>query len=792
MVSPVENCGLVHIFQGKGPILGAFLGLVVCVKGFGVDMVLDPVISQLRVDDFLAAIADTALAFPQEFMLANGAILGLLGASCVGLFLTAIFKRSARALIGLSFSAIGLVLLALLQGRIGPIPASGVYLLLALFAASGVLFLTATIRTAHDNPVAGAILLGAVASVLATGGGAMLGVAGSDNYVLLAVLVIGLLMPIIALFSLTNGDRAAMIIFPGLLMITGGFVAMRLGVSMEAAGNGWFDHWSGALLPMGLFSLGLVIVSWAGALMGLAPQVAKENTDSFRAPNLAPAFSADEAQAEAPAIARKEPAGEKFRFKDASPDKERRDLEQTKEPLFEHKGPDRREPVLSTGKDKVGKDKKSEDKPEKKADDSPELRAPTSALWGRSAAAAPVVLEDSVPDIAKALGVKADNHWDWAVTGRDQIAAGFAALLGIGREELTPEGFRALIDERNLEIFDDEILGGPEPKSGDFSFSVTLKNGAKLELKGRRFVDEDGLVSRLVAFAEESKSPKLIKRQKKQVAPAKEDHKARAASLKSALDNKEIRAHFQPIVRVSDGEIAGFEALARWHKPGIREPLPANAFIGDAVDAGLGMDVARVIVDEAATELAAWLKEQPDQGQFVTINISAQDLVNNDFVKIVKQAIKKHNLPQGALVVELTESHVMENIGKANQVFKALKNAGAHIALDDFGAGHSSLSRLSKLNVDLLKTDRALLEELGTSKDASIVLQGAIDIAHRLGLKVIAEGAETEALARTLKSLGCDYGQGYFFGAAEPAGGPDGGPDRQEPESEAGVAVNLR
>ncbi len=756
-------------------------------------MVLDPVISQLQVDDFLAAIADTALAFPQEFMLANGAILGLLGASCIGLFLTAIFKRSARALIALSFSSIGLVLLALLQGRIGPLPASGVYLLLALFAASGVLFLTATIRTARDNPVAGAILLAAVVSVLVTGGGAMLGVADFEIYVLLAVIAIGLLVPVIALFSLMNGDRAAMIILPGLLMISGGFVAMRLGVSMDAAGNGWFGHWSGALLPMGLFSLGLVIASWAGALIRLAPQIEKESTDSFREPNLAPAFSADEEAPTEDLVAEpsgrpsEEPSREKFRFKDASPDKERRDLEQTKEPLFEHKGPDRREPVLSTGKDK-----KEQEKPEKKSDDTPELRSPTSALWGRSAAAAPVVLEDSVPDIAKALGVKADNHWDWAVTGRDQIAAGFAALLGIGREELTPEGFRALIDERNLEIFDDEILGGPEPKAGDFSFSVSLKNGAKLELKGRRFVDEDGLVSRLVAFAEESKSPKLIKRQKKQVTAAKDDNKARAASLKSALDNNEIRAHFQPIVRVSDGEIAGFEALARWHKPGIREPLPANAFIGDAIDAGLGMEVARVIVDEAATELAAWLKEQPDQGQFVTINISAQDLVNNDFVKIVKQAIKKHNLPEGALVVELTESHVMENIGKANQVFKALKNAGAHIALDDFGAGHSSLSRLSKLNVDLLKTDRTLLEELGTSKDASIVLQGAIDIAHRLGLKVIAEGAETEALARTLKSLGCDYGQGYFFGAAEPAGGPEGGADKQEPESEAGVAVNLR
>ncbi len=264
------------------------------------DMVLDPVISQLQVDDFLAAIADTALAFPQEFMLANGAILGLLGASCIGLFLTAIFKRSARALIALSFSAIGLVLLALLQGRIGPVPASGVYLLLALFAASGVLFLTATIRTARDNPVAGVILLAAVVSVLVTGGGAMLGVADFEIYVLLAVIAIGLLVPIIALFSLINGDRAAMVILPGLLMIVGGFVAMRLGVSMDAAGNGWFDHWSGALLPMGLFSLGLVIASWAGALIRLAPQIEKESTDSFREPNLAPAFSADE---EAPAEA---------------------------------------------------------------------------------------------------------------------------------------------------------------------------------------------------------------------------------------------------------------------------------------------------------------------------------------------------------------------------------------------------------------------------------------------------------------------------------------------------------
>ncbi len=769
--------------------------------GLWVMMGLDQLYSQLRVDDFLVASNEMVQQFPQEMALGNGIIIGALGLSCVGLLLLTMLKRTARPLVALSFSVIGLILLALAQGLVAPLAEGALNMTLALFAAAGILFLTATIRAARDDVLMGVVLIVALIASIVLGAGAFLGFDDFGLYTRMVVLTVGLMAPVIALMSGFKGDRLALILFGGLLLLVGSFISARLAMM---AGMG---HWVGALLPSAMFSVGLIWSGWIGSLMPVAISRTEDAPRDLDAVALSPSFEAEPAAEEVPEQVNaqaKEAAKPQVTLEDIDNEagrekkvskgfqlakntktkkdktkKDRRDDEETSEPLFTHQGPERR---------KASTDGKPERK--NKADEAPDLRATSSALWGRSAAAAPVVLEESVPEIAEALKAPANEYWDWAVTGRNQISNGFAERLGIGREDLSPEMLRSMVAQQSLEIFDEEILGGSEPKQGDFDFAMDMVDGSKLKIAGRRFVDEDGLVSRLVLLVVPDKENKKEKGGRRKSDSVDASAKARAANLKAALERGEIRAHFQPIVSVSDGEIAGYEALARWHRPGMRDPLPATAFIGDAIDAGLGLAVAKTIIDEAAVELAAWLKEQPDQGHFVTVNVSADDMLNNEFVKIVKQAIKQNSLPKGALVVELTESHVLENIGKANQVIKALKNAGADVALDDFGAGHSSLSRLSKLNVDMLKTDRALLEELGTSKDASIVLQGAIDIAHRLGLKVIAEGAETEALARTLKSLGCDYGQGYFFGGAEPAGEP---PQEETAEKEKSpLAVNLR
>nr|WP_241735780.1 EAL domain-containing protein [Aquisalinus flavus] len=243
--------------------------------------------------------------------------------------------------------------------------------------------------------------------------------------------------------------------------------------------------------------------------------------------------------------------------------------------------------------------------------------------------------------------------------------------------------------------------------------------------------------------------------------------------IREGLENGEFEAWFQPVVRLNDEDIAGFEALARWRRPGIAAPLLPDQFMDIAIDAGLEMDITAIILAQAAAELAAWVGSSAAQGQFVSFNVSAETLINDRLVKLVRNTIRKYDLPDGALVVELTESHVLHDQHKVLSVAKAMRQAGARIALDDLGAGQSTLGQLSKFRFDIIKTDRALLDAAQRDDHGHTLLAGLVDMAHRMGTQIIAEGAETADAVKMLQAMKCDFAQGYYFGMPEPAGGAE-------------------
>lgn len=239
------------------------------------------------------------------------------------------------------------------------------------------------------------------------------------------------------------------------------------------------------------------------------------------------------------------------------------------------------------------------------------------------------------------------------------------------------------------------------------------------------------------------------------------------SDLRRALEREEMKVLYQPIIRLEDRSIAGFEALLRWDHPK-RGRIPPADFIPAAERSGLIVQLGLFVMERAARQLAAWHEVAP-QGQklFVSVNVSSRQLLRHDLINDVKAVLARTSLPKGTLKLELTESLVMENPEFATQVLARLKELGAGLALDDFGTGFSSLSYLQRLPADTLKIDQSFLK--GSGRNRLVILRSIIGLAHDLGMDVVAEGAETEAEVEELTKFGADYAQGFLFGQAVPA-----------------------
>ncbi len=243
----------------------------------------------------------------------------------------------------------------------------------------------------------------------------------------------------------------------------------------------------------------------------------------------------------------------------------------------------------------------------------------------------------------------------------------------------------------------------------------------------------------------------------------KTDRLTLESELRRAIEREEIGILYQPIVRLEDREIAGFEALARWEHPKMGRMSPAE-FISVAEDIGLIVDLGLFMLERTARQLAAW-QRLPRNGPpvFASVNVSSRQLLRQDLLHDLRTVLARTPLVRGTLKLELTESLVMENPEHAAKLLTQVRELGAGLAMDDFGTGHSSLAYLQRFPFDTIKIDQSFVRttQRGTRP---VILRSIIAMAHDLRMDVVAEGAETDSDAVELYQLGCEYAQGYAFG----------------------------
>jgi len=230
--------------------------------------------------------------------------------------------------------------------------------------------------------------------------------------------------------------------------------------------------------------------------------------------------------------------------------------------------------------------------------------------------------------------------------------------------------------------------------------------------------------------------------------------------LRRALAERQLELYYQPKVHAPSGQITGVDALVRWHHPQ-RGMISPGVFIPVAERFGLIGALGDWVIEESCRQIGAWRAE--GLRMRVSINLSVHQLRQGTLNKHIAMALERHRIQPHLLTVELTESVAMDDAEGTIRTIEALNALGVHISIDDFGTGHSSLSYLRRLNVSELKIDRSFVFDLDTSKDARALVDAIVRLAQALGLKVVAEGVETDAQGAILKTLGCDELQGYLY-----------------------------
>ena len=250
--------------------------------------------------------------------------------------------------------------------------------------------------------------------------------------------------------------------------------------------------------------------------------------------------------------------------------------------------------------------------------------------------------------------------------------------------------------------------------------------------------------------------------------PAMQDERAELvvleAELRRAIERNEIEIHYQPIARLADMHLAGFEALVRWRHPTLGLLSP-ESFIGLAEETGMIRDIGRAVLNEAGRQLGIWQRAyRPAEPVFVAVNISSAQLIEPSLLDDIKQILNRENLMRGSFKIEVTKSLVMQYPERAAQILERFRELGVGLSCDDFGTGYSSLSTLRKLPFDTLKVDRSFISPTPRTSAPRSSSNSIIAMGHALGLSIVAEGIETQEQVDRLGEIDCDYGQGFFIG----------------------------
>jgi diguanylate cyclase (GGDEF)-like protein len=233
--------------------------------------------------------------------------------------------------------------------------------------------------------------------------------------------------------------------------------------------------------------------------------------------------------------------------------------------------------------------------------------------------------------------------------------------------------------------------------------------------------------------------------------------------LRRALDRDQLKLFYQPLINLKTGEVAGFEALARWEHEDRGEISPTE-FIPVAEESGLILQLGRWAMDRAARTLAGWDETTGEKlPLYVGVNLSAIQVARDNIAEVVESALKSSGLTGDRLTLELTESSIVQDPARAMRVFDALKSLDATVAMDDFGTGYSSLAYLQRLPIDVLKIDKSFVSGMMIDPDSVAIVRAVLSLAEALGMSTTAEGIETVELATTLATLGCSSGQGFYF-----------------------------
>jgi EAL domain-containing protein (putative c-di-GMP-specific phosphodiesterase class I) len=238
-----------------------------------------------------------------------------------------------------------------------------------------------------------------------------------------------------------------------------------------------------------------------------------------------------------------------------------------------------------------------------------------------------------------------------------------------------------------------------------------------------------------------------------------------AHGIKRAIARDEFQLYYQPICTLAEGRVAGFEALIRWHHPtdGVMQP---NEFLWIAEQTGLIHEVCLWTLDRACKDWIILRQYTDDESPFVSVNLSASQLNNEMLVEDVKSIMLSQHMKAKEMKLELTETVMVEHPEIALKIMRRLIGLGCSLALDDYGSGHSGLRHLQRYPLDTLKIDSAFVEPILESAQSLEIVRSSIALAHSLDMIVVAEGVEADKVRLKLLEMGCEYGQGWYFGSA--------------------------